>query len=101
FSYYGPWNLCTFNVGYHVEHHDFPYIPGRNLPQVRKIAPEFYDNLMTHTSWTKVLWDFVFSPNMGPYMRLKRRSRVPQKFEARHALLQYYEAVRASHCLIL
>ncbi|VDO24409.1 unnamed protein product [Haemonchus placei] len=95
-DYYGPWNLCTFNVGYHVEHHDFPYIPGRNLPEVRKIAPEFYNNLMTHSSWTKVLWDFVFSPNMGPFMRLKRKARVPQNFETRHALLEYYQAVSVS-----
>ncbi|ETN79089.1 stearoyl-CoA 9-desaturase [Necator americanus] len=120
YSYYGPWNLCTFNVGYHVEHHDFPYIPGRNLPkvpisndgstlhdkhmhqvsevlffpvQVTEIAPEFYHNLHQHSSWTKVLFDFVFSPNMGPYMRLKRKASVPQTFKARHALNEYYQAL--------
>ncbi|XP_023111983.1 sphingolipid delta(4)-desaturase/C4-monooxygenase DES2 isoform X1 [Felis catus] len=72
YSYYGPLNWITFNVGYHVEHHDFPSIPGCNLPLVRKIAPEYYDHLPQHHSWVKVLWDFVLEDSLGPYARVKR-----------------------------
>lgn len=72
YSYYGPWNYITFNVGYHMEHHDFPYIPGSRLPEVRRIASEFYDNLPQHDSWWSVLWIFLFSDRMSPYARIKR-----------------------------
>ncbi|XP_011715317.1 sphingolipid delta(4)-desaturase/C4-monooxygenase DES2 isoform X1 [Macaca nemestrina] len=72
YSYYGPLNWITFNVGYHVEHHDFPSIPGYSLPLVRKMAPEYYDHLPQHHSWVKVLWDFVFEDSLGPYARVKR-----------------------------
>lgn len=72
YSYYGPLNMVTFNVGYHNEHHDFPRIPGSRLPQVRKIAPEFYDNLTHYDSWVKVLWNYVMDPSIGPYSRIIR-----------------------------
>ncbi|XP_035635645.1 sphingolipid delta(4)-desaturase/C4-monooxygenase DES2-like [Oncorhynchus keta] len=72
YSYYGPLNYITFNVGYHMEHHDFPSIPGSRLPQVKQMAPEFYDDLPQHDSWTRVLWDFVFCDSLGPYSRIKR-----------------------------
>lgn len=41
-------------------------------PQVRKIAPEYYDHLPQHHSWVKVIWDFVFEDSLGPYARVKR-----------------------------
>ena len=67
YSYYGPLNLLTFNVGYHMEHHDFPYVAGRRLPQVKAMAPEYYDSICSHQSWSKVLFDFVRDPAVGPF----------------------------------
>ncbi|XP_057626480.1 sphingolipid delta(4)-desaturase DES1-like [Chionomys nivalis] len=71
-SYYGPLNFLMFNGGYHNEHHDFPSIPGSRLPQVRKIAAEYYDKLPHHSSWIKVLYDFVTDDTLSPYSRMKR-----------------------------
>lgn len=75
YSYYGPLNFITFNVGYHNEHHDFPAVPGSRLPEVKRIAAEFYDNMPQHHSWTKVLYDFITDPAVGPYARIKRKQR--------------------------
>ena len=72
YSYTGPLNWITWNVGYHVAHHDFPSVPGKFLPKVHEIAPEFYDNLPIHTSWVWCLVDFITNPKYGPYARLKR-----------------------------
>ena len=73
YSYYGPLNALAFNVGYHNEHHDFPYIPGSRLERLRRTAPEFYDSLFSHTSWAATLWRFVTEPKLGGYSRIKRR----------------------------
>ena len=71
-SYYGPLNWITFNVGYHVEHHDFPSIPFTYLPMVKQIAPEFYDTLSYHTSWCKTIFLYITDPSVGPLARVKR-----------------------------
>jgi sphingolipid delta-4 desaturase len=73
YSYYGPLNLVTFNVGYHNEHHDFPNIPGSRLPELKRMAPEFYDNLHSYNSWTGVIRDFLFRKDITLFSRTKRR----------------------------
>lgn len=44
-------------------------------PQLRKIAPEYYDTLHHHTSYTWVLWKFITDPAIGPWARIKRNAR--------------------------
>jgi sphingolipid delta-4 desaturase len=75
YSYYGPLNLLSYNVGYHNEHHDFPQIPHTRLYRLKEIAPEYYTNLYQHTSWTWVIWKFISDPKMGPWSRMHRASR--------------------------
>jgi len=75
YSYYGPANFFNFNVGYHNEHHDFPKIPWSKLPLVRKIAPEFYDNLPCYHSYvTEVFWPYITDASLGVYCRVKRKT---------------------------
>jgi len=72
YSYYGFWNVFAFNVGYHNEHHDFPYVPGSRLPEVRRIAAEYYDSFPQCDSWTGALWNFITRDDIGGYSRVKR-----------------------------
>ena len=74
YSYYGFWNIFTFNVGYHNEHHDFPFIPGSRLPQLHAIASEYYDPLPQHKCWIRVLYDFITDPNITAFSRVKRNT---------------------------
>ena len=75
YSYYGPLNLLTWHVGYHNEHHDFPRIPGTKLHRVREIAPEFYEDLESYQSWSQVIYRYIMDTTVGPYSRMKRKSR--------------------------
>jgi len=74
YSYYGPLNRIAFHVGYHNEHHDFPYIAGSRLPELRALAPEFYEHLVCHRSWTKVVWDYIMRDDLCATSRVKRSS---------------------------
>merc|ERR1712048_979776 len=76
YSYYGPLNRLTYNVGYHNEHHDFPNIAWSNLPKVRKVAPEYYDHLPQCKSWPGTLLRYIFDDSISPFSRVKR---VPKK----------------------
>lgn len=73
FSYYGPLNALTYNVGYHNEHHDFPAIPWTRLPVLQRIAKDFYADLPQHKSWTYVIWQFVWDADVSMWCRVKRK----------------------------
>jgi sphingolipid delta-4 desaturase len=75
YSYYGALNRIALNVGYHNEHHDFPSVPWNRLPDVRRAAPEAYEELQHHTSWTRLLLRFLFDPRITLYSRMVRTNR--------------------------
>lgn len=76
YSYYGPLNKVAFNVGFHNEHHDFPSIPWNKLPQIKQKAPAYYDTLLSHQSWTKLFFNFLFNPKLSLYSRMLRKEKV-------------------------
>jgi len=78
-SYYGPLNTVNLNVGYHNEHHDFPSVPWNKLPQIKKIAGHYYTSLGFHTSYTVLLFQFLFDKNISVYSRMARDNRGKKK----------------------
>ena len=64
-SYYGPINLISINLGYHLEHHDLPAVAGWRLAEVQKLAPQFYTGHARHASRALGLWRFVTNPAIG------------------------------------
>jgi sphingolipid delta-4 desaturase len=71
-SYYGPMNRFAMNIGHHVEHHDFPSIPWNRLPELKRLAPEFYEPLASHRSWTRLLLRFLLDGRYSLHSRVVR-----------------------------
>jgi sphingolipid delta-4 desaturase len=59
-SYYGVLNYLAFDVGYHVEHHDFPSVPWRRLRALNAIARRHYDGLAFIRSWSRLMAHYFF-----------------------------------------
>ena len=72
YSYYGFLNYITFNVGFHVEHHDFPSIPWSKIKRLKKIAPEYYESMYSHKSWLGFMWTFIHSNSLTLFSRIIR-----------------------------
>jgi sphingolipid delta-4 desaturase len=72
YSYYGPWNRLAFNVGYHNEHHDLMTVPWSRLPRLKSLAPEMYDGLYSHNSWTRLLLRFLTDRKLTLLSRVVR-----------------------------
>lgn len=36
------------------------------------MASDYYDTLESHSSWTKLMFDFILNPQLGPQSRLGR-----------------------------
>ena len=76
YSYYGLLNYFTWNVGYHNEHHDFPFIPWSRLPVIKKTLPSIYDTLIKYDSWYTIFYKFIFDNTVSLYNRNIRRQNI-------------------------
>ena len=82
FSYYGPMNALAFNVGFHNEHHDLMRVPWSRLPRLRAMAPELYEPLHSHRSWTRLWLRFIFDPSLSLFSRITRPPEAAERARA-------------------
>src|SRR5208282_239526 len=61
-SYYGALNRLSFDVGYHVEHHDFSAIPWRRLRRLHSMARGHYERLAVVESWSTLIAVYFLDP---------------------------------------
>lgn len=64
----GIWNWLTLGELYHVEHHDFPWIPLTRIRDVRRIAPEYYRDLCVVPSVWRLTWEWISHTDGTPWM---------------------------------
>lgn len=82
YSYYGPLNWVMLNMGFHNEHHDFPMVAWSRLPQLYHMAPEFYQTLFAHQSYTRLILKFIFDKNISAFSRWVRYDSQKQEVSA-------------------
>lgn len=75
YSYYGILNYVQMDIGHHNEHHDFPSVPWNNLRKLRNTAPEWYNSLYFHKSWTLLFFRFLFDREISLWSRMVRKNR--------------------------
>jgi len=80
-SYYGPINALSLNHGLHLEHHDFPNIPGALLGRLRRLAPEYYEGQFVFRSRLLSMWQFVFDRKLGLDSRVIHVASVPRQHQ--------------------
>jgi fatty acid desaturase len=51
-------SLASMNLTHHVEHHDFPGIPWNRLPEVTRIAPEYYSSLESSSGFCNTIYQW-------------------------------------------
>ena len=59
--------LVTFNLTMHVEHHDFPNLPWTSLPKLFALAPEFYRSLESLPSPITTLFEYYCTDEQWSY----------------------------------
>lgn len=65
-SYYGVWSdYIMHGMNYHCEHHDHPKIPGRYLPELRTLYPEYYGHLKYYDFYFTPLYEFFRDRGVG------------------------------------
>jgi sphingolipid delta-4 desaturase len=81
YSYYGPLNWVMLNMGFHNEHHDFPMVAWRKLPQLSRMAPEFYQPLFAYRSYTRLILKFICDKKLSPLSRWVRSDAPEQEVQ--------------------
>ena len=61
------WQWLNLGELYHLEHHDFPWIPFTQIEAVRRIAPEYYRSCHVVTSVWRLTWDWLSHTDGSPW----------------------------------
>ena len=61
------WHWLNLGELYHIEHHDFPWVPFTKIEAVRRIAPEYYQSCHVITSVWRLTWDWLSHTDGSPW----------------------------------